>query len=174
MTTCLRRGSSKLRFVVLALSLGVVLASYDRHARAAEPEGKRLAIELLSTMNVAAQFDQIVPVIMQQMSKLLLSVNPSEEVQVTAILNDIAIPDMRARLPEMIDQIADLYVRVFAVDELKELSTFYATTLGRKLISVLPELQKASILIGARWGETVSRDVQARHRETLRQRGIAL
>jgi len=55
-----------------------------------------------------------------------------------------------ALIDEMMVEIAPLYARNYTVAELKELTAFYRTPLGRKMMALSPRLSAESMAIGQR------------------------
>jgi hypothetical protein len=69
---------------------------------------------------------------------------PSAAQAINRLFKDPAIID------EMMAEIAPLYVKNYTVAELKELTVFYRTPLGRKMLALSPRLGAESMAIGQR------------------------
>ncbi|HTB63381.1 MAG TPA: DUF2059 domain-containing protein [Opitutales bacterium] len=52
---------------------------------------------------------------------------------------------------DLSSQIADIYAKAFTEDELNQLIAFYQTPLGKKTISLLPEVMKQGSALGAQY-----------------------
>ncbi|MGH9824438.1 MAG: DUF2059 domain-containing protein [Blastocatellia bacterium] len=68
---------------------------------------------------------------------------------------------------EFLDPIAGVYARHFSEDELKQLTAFYETPLGKKMVSSLPDITRECMSIGG----SIGRDVMQRAMERLKQKG---
>jgi hypothetical protein len=53
-----------------------------------------------------------------------------------------------ALVDEMMAEIGPLYARNYSVDELKQLSAFYRTPLGQKMLALSPRLAAESMAVG--------------------------
>ena len=69
---------------------------------------------------------------------------PSAAQAITRMFTDPAIID------EMMAEIGPLYARNYTTAELKELTAFYRTPLGRKMLALSPRLSAESMAIGQR------------------------
>ena len=71
-------------------------------------------------------------------------------------LTDRVIEKSYARFTaEAVDIMLPVYDKYFTLQELRDLNTFYESTLGRKVIQVMPQLLQESMAIGQRWAEQI-------------------
>jgi hypothetical protein len=70
----------------------------------------------------------------------------------------------------MLTELVPIYQQAFTVEQVRELLAFYRTPAGRRLIEVQPEVARASVLAGQRWGARVGAEVAA----DMMQEGIPL
>lgn len=59
----------------------------------------------------------------------------------------------------LIEMIIPIYDKYYTADEIKKLIEFYQTPLGKKLISVMPQIMQESMQTGQAWGEEVGKKV---------------
>ena len=52
-----------------------------------------------------------------------------------------------------------VYAKYYSEEEIIQLTAFYKTTLGKKVIAVTPELVKESMQVGQAWGEKVAEKI---------------
>jgi hypothetical protein len=137
-------------------------------------ESRAAARELMQATGAAAQMEQLAPALMQQMATAMASVSNQPADKVLAIINEVILPEFRARLPEMLNQSADLWAAQLTVTELRELKAFYETPLGRRLREATPLVNAQAAVLGMRWGQEVAASAIAKHRDTLRARGLKI
>lgn len=65
-----------------------------------------------------------------------------------------------ATLEPLYDKIAELYMEEFTQDEIKELTAFYHTDLGKKLAKKQLSLSQKAMMFGQSWGMEISEIAQ--------------
>ncbi len=90
------------------------------------------------------------------------------------ICDTILMPAMKAHLPELGNEIANIYARDFTIDELHQLAAFYDSPLGQKVIETLPGLTMEMSAAGHDWAARVARQAIQEHQQALREKGISL
>jgi hypothetical protein len=61
--------------------------------------------------------------------------------------------------PALGDSIAFLYAQEFSVPELKQLTAFFNSPIGRRLVAVQPSLIAESSAVGQRWGARLGEEI---------------
>jgi hypothetical protein len=150
----------------------VLLAANSACAQspAPSPEAMAAARELLVTMRAADNFKAIMPAIMSSLKPAIVQNRPQVERDYDALV-PVLLEGMDARLNEMIDQVAALYARTFTTEELREVVAFYRGPTGQKFVQRMPLIMQESMLIGQRFGQSVSTEIRDRMIEELRKRG---
>lgn len=69
---------------------------------------------------------------------------PGAIASMQVILNDPSLID------DIITEIVPLYARYFTVDEIHQLAAFYATPLGNKMMTVMPQIMNEAMQVGQR------------------------
>jgi len=143
--------------------------------RAQAPDAARLAAakNLMDVAGVAKQFDEMMPLLIRQLTQSFVSVAPdrAEEIrQVFAQLNTRFID----RKGELIDQIAVVYAERLTLDDLAAIVAFYTSPAGIRFVSAQPEIMRQSMSLGQRWGAQIGREIEEEARRELKKRGIDL
>src|SRR6266436_8942375 len=73
---------------------------------------------------------------------------------------DAFLARARQKLPQILDSLVPVYATRFSQAELNELIKFYSSPVGHHLSDAQPEILRASLEIGARWGEIIGREIQ--------------
>lgn len=139
-------------------------------AAAASPQANAAVKELLDAMDVRkmmaasfAEMEKALPQMMRAQMTAVINADPGADAekkkaalakveQVLPVASQ-AINRMfkdPALIDEMMVEIAPLYARNYTVAELKELTAFYRTPLGRKMMALSPRLSAESMAIGQR------------------------
>lgn len=139
-------------------------------AQSPPADGMAAARELLVTMQVADQFKAIMPSIMQALKPAIVQNRPEVERDYDSVM-PLLLEGMSARLNEILDQIAEIYARNFAADELRELTGFYRGPVGQKFVQKQAVIMQESMVIGQRFGQSVASEIQGRIIDELRKRG---
>lgn len=61
--------------------------------------------------------------------------------------------------------VVPIYAKHFSHDEIKELIAFYQSPVGRKMVSVQPQIVQESHKVGEKWGEEIGVRIMARLKE---------
>jgi uncharacterized protein len=139
------------------------------------PDAARMASakELMQVAGVAKQFDEVMPMLTNQLAQSFSSVAPEKADEIREVFSQLAVKFVD-RKGELIDQIAGLYAAKLGVDELAALIAFYKSPAGMKFIAVQPEIVRESIMAGHRWGTQLGREIEDEARRELKKRGVPL
>jgi hypothetical protein len=69
---------------------------------------------------------------------------------------------------DLVTMVIPVYDRHFTLEEIEELTYFYESPIGVKLVKKQPLIQQDGMGVGQRWGEQKAAEIM----ETLRQRGV--
>lgn len=64
------------------------------------------------------------------------------------------------KLDELFDQMVPLYAKFYTEQETQQLIDFYQTALGKKMLSVMPQLLTESMAIGQQWSAQIGKRIQ--------------
>ena len=102
----------------------------------------------------------------------IVQANPDQDAKVRRAMDELFLPELSARLPAFMDEIAILYTTHFTLKELRQLNAFYASPVGKKSVNAMPQIAQQSMQIGSVWGQRAAQDVLQKLAPQLRQRGI--
>jgi hypothetical protein len=159
----------------LAALLACLLAAPAlAQSQQATPDSRREAAALVVQLNLEAQQRDMVAALRGQFIRLLAQASGKTEAVTAATVDEILVPELRARTPELTTAVAEVYASLFTAEELRGLQGFYASPLGRTLLRQQAVLGRSTLEIGAAWGQKVGNETLSRHAETLRKRGFKL
>lgn len=77
-----------------------------------------------------------------------------------------------AHMGEFTAMLVPIYDRYFTGPEIKEMIAFYSTPIGKKTVSVLPQLTMESMAAGQKWGQGLGPEVVERLKARLKKEGF--
>ena len=161
---------AKRAWVVIAL-LAVSLSWPGKaFCQSPSPEALAAAKELMTSMHVADQIDQMLPLIMQQLKPLVAKGNPAIERDYDA-LTPTATAAFREHVDKFIAGGAIIYAGRFSAEEIQQINAFMHTPTGQKFLQNQAAVAKDFMLLGQRIGGLVAQDLQVRITNELRKRG---
>jgi hypothetical protein len=166
------------------IALGLVLASVPAVAqqpagqqpaplKPASPAAITAAKDLLTVKNIAQVYASAVPNIVQRTKDSFLASNLNYQKD----LNEVALvvaQSLAGREKEIGEQMARIYASDFTEQELKDLTTFYKTPLGQKLLAQEPKTVQASMAFMSQWAQSFSETVANEFRSEMKKRGKPL
>jgi uncharacterized protein len=167
------------------LALGLALSSLPASAQQ-QPAGQQLpppkpaspaaiaaAKDLLAVKNVSQIFANAVPNIVQRTKDAFLANNLNYQKD----LNEVAVvvaQSLAGREKEIGEQMAKIYAGDFTEQELKDLTAFYKSPIGQKLLAAEPQAIQASMSYMNQWAQTFSETVANEFRNEMKKRGKPL
>jgi hypothetical protein len=143
-------------------------ASGDEHA-------KRTHIEQLMAMtNVLQLSSQMSRVMVNIMGQAIKGAHPGIPQKVIDALPDTVDTVVAEHLPELKEQMADLYATNFSDDDLVSIIEFYQTPVGRKLIRVMPAVMQQCTVIGIQWARSLGPEIEQRLNARFKKDDIRL
>jgi hypothetical protein len=161
------------------LALGLVLAlagpaaAQQQPAPALKPGTPACmagAREILAMKNAAAMFAGAVPGIVQQTKQSLLQANLNYQKDLEEVAVVVA-QGFAGKEKEIGEGMAQIYCNEFSEQEIKDLVTFYKSTLGQKLLTAEPRAIQMSMSYMQQWAQVFSETVNAQFRAEMRKRG---
>ncbi|MBX9587931.1 MAG: DUF2059 domain-containing protein [Hyphomonadaceae bacterium] len=159
---------------VLVVSIFAV-AALPEASRAQGPDPARIAAakQMMVVAGAASQFDQVMPLIAEQMSQSFAKVAPDKANEIADVFRQL-VPRFIDRKGVLLDQIAALYAAELTLDELKGIIAFYKSPIGAKFAAVQPGIMRQSMTLGQRWGQQIGTELAEEARKELKKRGIDL
>jgi hypothetical protein len=139
-------------------------------AQPAPDDGLKAARELVIAMRATDQFKLMLPTIFQALKPAFVQGRPQLEKEMDLIL-PIVLDSLSTRLDELADEMATIYARNFTPDEIRDLTVFYRSPTGQRLIDKMPIVAKDSLEVGQVWGRKIAVELRSRIAEELRKRG---
>ena len=149
------------RSLRIAAAAALVAAAITGVARAQEDISDshlKAAREAIAAIHATDEFDQILPGAAAELKVQLYQKNPDLQPVISVIVDETAL-GLASRRADLEREAALAYAKVFTETELKEISAFYTSPVGKKLIGdgpiVTRELYKAADI----WRAGIGRDL---------------
>ncbi len=94
--------------------------------------------------------------------------------EVARIVDEVLLPEMQRHVGDLVEMIVEINAANYTVDEMRQLTIFYHSPLGKRVVEVSPKVGTQSFMAGQAWGTRVAQDAFKKNAEELRRRGITL
>jgi hypothetical protein len=134
------------------------------------PAAIAAAKEILTMKNASAMYANAVPNLVEQTKNVLMQSNLNYQKD----LNEVAIivaKNLAGREKEIGDGMAQVYANEFTEQELKDLVTFYKSTLGQKLLASEPRAIQFSMSYMNQWAQSFAEVINGQFRAEMKKRG---
>jgi hypothetical protein len=136
----------------------------------ASPAAIAAAKEILTMKNASAMYANAVPNLVQQTKNVLLQSNLNYQKDLNEVA-EIVAKNLAGREKEIGDGMAQVYANEFTEQELKDLVTFYKSTLGQKLLSSEPRAIQFSMSYMNQWAQQFAETINGQFRAEMKKRG---
>ena len=161
-----------------AVQAGAALAQSTAASSAAAPaisdEARAAALEVMEASSSANTAVALLGALRNQMVANMQRMTSKPADQVARIVDEVLLPEMKARVGELTAVIVEITASNYTIDEMHQLAAFYRTPLGQKVVQVTPNVAQASAIAGQAWGMRVAQDAMRKNADELRRRGITL
>ena len=137
------------------------------------PSALQAARDLLAVKNVSQVYAGAVPNIVERAKTQLLGSNLSYQKDLNEIAVSIA-QQAAGREKEIGEQMAKIYANDFTEQELKDLTAFYKSPLGQKVLMQEPKSIQAAMAFMGQWAQSFGESVVAQFRAEMAKRGKPL
>jgi hypothetical protein len=161
-----------LRAFILGLAI-VAGAMAGPALQAQAPDRMKIvaAKEMMEVSGAAKQFDQVVPLMLDQLAKAFSQMAPGKDQEIRDAFDKL-MPRFMQRKYELIDQIAALYAQEMSLEDIRAVVAFFRSPVGTRFADAQPKITRDSMALGQRWGEKLGMELQEEARRELRRRGV--
>ncbi|TPW29785.1 DUF2059 domain-containing protein [Martelella alba] len=142
---------------VAVAALGIGFCSVAS-AQEVSPEQLQAARGALDALGITEQFNSILPDQAGLVEAQLLQVYPNYADEIDDVVTNVAV-SLASRRNDLEQEAAQIYAKVFTVDELKQLTAFYASDVGKKFIQYGPIASRELSQAGDTWAQGIARDL---------------
>lgn len=142
-------------------------------AQTPDADAQAAARELITTMKLGDQFKAMMPMIFKAFKPAVVQNRPDVDRDFDALV-PILLDKMGARVKELEDAVVVVYASNFSAAELRDLTAFYKSPTGQKLLQKTPFITQQTMAAGQKFGQTAGAEAQKEMMEQLRNKGHSL
>ncbi len=155
----------------------VIVLAFSTTISAGElTDTKKAAIKELMNITGSARMGQLFAnAFVIQMSNVLRTTNPDIPPRAFTILEEevnTIIEEEMIKKGNFYELIYPIYHKYFTLNDIKALIAFYKTPVGKKAVTVMPQLTQESMITGQMWGQTLGPIIQERLTKRFEKEGI--
>ncbi len=161
-------------FLLACAAVAILLTANEVSlAKKQAPDGAQIkaARQLMTVTGAENSFRSILAVMGAQITNVVIQQNKGKEKKVRKILNPI-LADAASQREEMVSQAALIYARKFSIAEMQEITRFYKSPVGRKLVAQLPQIMQESMRIGQSVSQKIGADIIRRFKDEAKKQGL--
>ncbi len=157
----------------LAAAFGTLALVVGAHLPAAAQEISdshlSAARAVLASLHATDEFDLVLPAAAQSLKGELIQKNPDLQALIIEIVDQTAFA-LAARRGDLEREVATIYARAFTEAQLNEISSFYTSETGKKLLADSPLITREVLRAADIWQNGIARDLAQQAGEELARR----
>jgi uncharacterized protein len=130
------------------------------------------ARDLVAVMRFDTQFKAILPTILQTMRPALVQGRPKQYEEAFDATVPVLLEVFGSRAGEMTEQVAAVYGQTFTVDEMRQITAFYRSPTGQKVLEKMPAVVQQTAVLGQTFGRKLQDELREKIADELRKRGL--
>ena len=154
-----------------------VLCAFSARADELTPAKKDDIRKLIVITGNAKIAEQFAGAVTKNVTDMLTAARPDIPQRVFVVINQELTKLFKERMdaPDgLVDMTIPIYARYFSHAEIRELLTFYQSSIGQKAITALPNVMAESMAAGRKWGQSLGPEINRRVAATLKKEGIEM
>lgn len=165
------RAAAWLASLVAAALAGAALAQGTRPGPGID-ENRREVRQMMEVFDIIRHAEGMMGTMRAEMIRATIRAGEMPEPAAAAVVDEILMPNFRARSGELVAEMMEPYVLNFTISDLKALRAFFGSPLGQKWLRTIPVARAQGEQAGLAWGQRVFQDSVDRHADELRARGL--
>src|ERR1700759_1773517 len=138
--------------LLFALAFAVASPAMAQTSKPVDPAALEQAKVFLEKSGSAALAQQVTGAILNAQKAALEQANPGKTAEINEMLG-LMQAEFIKQLPPMIDAIAALYAEHFSIEELSQISAFYDSPVGRKMVKEMPVILSETMPVARSFGK---------------------
>lgn len=159
-----------LGIIAAGILTAVLLLAAPARAQSVSPDAMAAAKDLVEASRTTDSFKTLLPMLMQQLKPVVVQKRPAVERDFDQIV-PLMMEAANEQVGKFAEAVAVIYASNFTADEIRQVTAFYRTTAGQKLLQQMPVIAQQSMAMGQKFAEQLMNDLQARMKDELRKRG---
>lgn len=156
---------------LLVAALGV-LSPGPASGQTIDPAFQRDIERMLALTGAQRLGEQLANAFVQQIGQNMRQANPSVPPRAIEIVGEAVRGMFAKEFGTLQPRLVAAYAKVLTHDEVRQLTTFYESPIGRRLIEVSPALAQAGVEAGQGWAQEIAPRLEVEIRQRLKAEGI--
>ena len=144
--------------LLFALAFAFASPAMAQAPKPVDPAALAQAKVFLEKSGSAALGQHMASAIMNAQKAALEQANPGRTAEINEVVG-IMQTEFTKQLPPMIDAIAGVYAQHFTTEELTQISAFYDSPVGRKMVKEMPVILSESMAVAQTFGQKIAIEV---------------
>jgi hypothetical protein len=160
-------------FVKCAVALVFVafMSIVPAQAQDVTPEHVKAAKSAMIATGATSRLDGILPEIASFTKAGLIANRPDIEAEISNIVDETAI-SLAARRGALENEVAAIYTKLFTMEELNQIETFFSSEAGIKFLGLTPRIFKRIDNVSKVWRTGITRDMNEMVNAKLKEQGL--
>jgi hypothetical protein len=155
------------RFASIAVIAGsVMLGAVSAKAQDVPAEHLQAARDAITALGVTNRFDAILPNIMDRLTAQLIQAYPNLQDVISVKVEEEALK-LAARRADLEREAALVYAKAFTAEELTQITAFYSSEAGKKLLKDGPIATRELLRAADIWTAGIARDLEKQANDAL-------
>ncbi len=155
----------------LGAALALAISAVGASAEEPTPAALNYANQIFVDIGMKPSLDQVVPRMLSQLERNVLSTRPELKDALRETLLAIEPEFVKTEQGVLTDSVKFLASKM-TEQELKDTVTFYESPTGKKFLSVQPAVAQEVASLARVWNDKLSTDILARAREEMKKKGL--
>jgi hypothetical protein len=161
----------RLPILLFALAFAFATPALAQAPKPVDPAALAQAKVFLEKSGSAALSQQMINGILTTQKASLEQANPGKTAEVNEVIG-LMQAEFAKEIPAMIDAMAAVYARHFTKDELTEVTAFYDSPVGRKMVKEMPLIVSESMTVAQSFGQKIAVEVLTKLKPEFEKRKL--
>ncbi|CAN5782438.1 hypothetical protein BH11PSE3_BH11PSE3_10460 [soil metagenome] len=144
--------------LLLALAFACASPAIAQAPKPVDAAALAQAKVFLEKSGSAALGQQMATAILNAQRVTLEQANPGRTAEINEVLG-LMQAEFAKQLPPMVDAIAGVYAQHFSTEELAQITAFYDTPVGHKLVKEMPQILAETVAVAQTFGQKIAAEV---------------
>lgn len=164
-----------MRFSALLASVAFAFAApaLAQAPKPVDPAALAQAKVFLEKSGSAAVGQQMAGALLNAQKATLEQANPGKTAEINEVIG-LMQAEFAKQLPPMIDAIAAVYAQHFTAAELTQVTAFYDSPVGRKMVKEMPQILSESMTVAQTFGQKIAMEVMIKLQPELEKRKLKM
>ena len=163
----------RLPTLLFALAFAVATPALAQAPKPVDSAALAQAKVFMEKSGSAALSQQMVNGVLMAQKAALEQANPGKTAEIAEVIG-LMQAEFAKQIPTMIDAMAGVYAQHFTKDELTQVTAFYDSPVGRKMVKEMPQILSESMTVAQTFGQKIAMEVMIKLQPELEKRKLKM